>query len=72
MLTYVHLALLLMPSALAGNSVAMLSIAVYSAVVGVYVVEAGDIGGGVEDDVPAGEDARQDGQLPANGHEVHA
>ena len=37
-LTYVHLALLLMPSALAGNSVAMLSIAVYSAVVGVYVV----------------------------------
>lgn len=37
-LTYVHLALLLMPSALAGNDVAVLSIAVYSVVVGAYVV----------------------------------
>lgn len=38
LLTYVHLALLLIPSALAGNSVAVLSIAVYSVVVGAYVV----------------------------------
>ena len=38
LLTYVHLALLLMPSAAAGNSVAVLSIAVYSAVVGAYAV----------------------------------
>ena len=38
LLTYVHLALLLMPSATAGNSVAVLSIAVYSAVVGAYAV----------------------------------
>ena len=37
-LTYVHLALLLMPSALAGNDVAVLSIAVYSIVMGAYVV----------------------------------
>ena len=37
-LTYVHLALLLMPSAVAGNGVAVLSIAVYSAVMGAYVV----------------------------------
>lgn len=37
-LTYVHLALLLMPSAMAGNDVAVLSIAVYSIVVGAYVV----------------------------------
>ena len=33
-LTYVHLALLLMPSAVAGNEVAVLSIAVYSVVMG--------------------------------------
>ena len=38
LLTYVHLALLLMPSAAAGNSVAVLSIAVYSIVMGAYVV----------------------------------
>lgn len=38
LLTYVHLALLLMPSALAGNQVAVVSIAVYSVVVGAYVV----------------------------------
>ena len=38
LLTYVHLALLLMPSAMAGNNVAVLSIAVYSIVVGAYVV----------------------------------
>ena len=37
-LTYVHLALLLMPSALAGNDVAVLSITVYSIVMGAYVV----------------------------------
>ena len=37
-LTYVHLALLLMPSAVAGNGVAVLSIAVYSVVMGAYVV----------------------------------
>ena len=37
-LPYVHLALLLMPSALAGNDVAVLSIAVYSIVMGAYVV----------------------------------
>ena len=37
-LTYVHLALLLMPSAVAGNEVAVLSIAVYSVVMGAYVV----------------------------------
>lgn len=37
-LTYVHLALLLMPSALAGNQVAVVSIAVYSVVMGAYVV----------------------------------
>ena len=37
-LTYVHLALLLMPSALVGNTVAVVSIAVYSAVMGAYVV----------------------------------
>lgn len=37
-LTYVHLALLLMPSAMAGNNVAVLSIAVYSIVMGAYVV----------------------------------
>ena len=37
-LTYVHLALLLMPSAAAGNDVAVLSIAVYSIVMGAYVV----------------------------------
>ena len=37
-LTYVHLALLLMPSALAGNDVAVLSIAVYSIVMGAYVI----------------------------------
>lgn len=38
LLTYVHLALLLMPSAVAGNGVAVLSIAVYSVVMGAYVV----------------------------------
>ncbi|MCI8425331.1 MAG: hypothetical protein HFJ72_06705 [Adlercreutzia sp.] len=38
LLTYVHLALLLMPSALAGNQVAVVSIAVYSIVVGAYAV----------------------------------
>lgn len=38
MLTYVHLALLLMPSAVAGNSVAVLSIVVYSVIMGAYVV----------------------------------
>lgn len=38
LLTYVHLALLLMPSALAGNDVAVLSIVVYSAVVVAYAV----------------------------------
>ena len=37
-LAYVHLALLLMPSAAAGNDVAVLSIAVYSIVMGAYVV----------------------------------
>ena len=37
LLTYVHLALL-MPSAAAGNDVAVLSIAVYSVVMGAYVV----------------------------------
>ena len=37
-LTYVHLALLLMPSAAAGNGVAVLSIAVYSIVMGAYVI----------------------------------
>ena len=37
-LTYAHLALLLMPSAMAGNNVAVLSIAVYSIVMGAYVV----------------------------------
>ena len=37
-LTYVHLALLLMPSAAASNDVAVLSIAVYSVVMGAYVV----------------------------------
>ena len=38
LLTYVHLALLLGPSALAGRDTALISIAVYSAVVGFYVV----------------------------------
>lgn len=37
-LIYVHLALLLMPSAMAGNQVAVVSIAVYSVVVGAYVI----------------------------------
>lgn len=37
-LTYVHLALLLMPSAMVGNDVAVLSIVVYSVIMGVYVV----------------------------------
>ena len=37
-LTYVHLALLLMPSALVGNTVAVASIAVYSVIMGAYVV----------------------------------
>lgn len=37
-LTYVHLALLLMPSALVGNTVAVVSIAVYSVIMGAYVV----------------------------------
>ena len=34
--------------------------------------QARHVGGGVEGDVTAGEDAGEDGQLPANGHEVHA
>ena len=38
LLIYVHLALLLMPSALAGNQVAVISIVVYSAIVGAYAV----------------------------------
>lgn len=38
LLTYVHLALLLMPSAMVGNQVAVISIVVYSVVVGAYVV----------------------------------
>lgn len=38
LLTYVHLALLLMPSALVGNTVAVVSIAVYSVIMGAYVV----------------------------------
>lgn len=38
LLMYVHLALLLMPSALAGNQVAVISIAVYSVIVGAYTV----------------------------------
>lgn len=37
-LTYAHLALLLMPSAAAGNQVAVVSIAVYSVVMGAYAV----------------------------------
>ena len=37
-LTYVHLALLLMPSAMVGNDVAVLSIVVYSVIMGAYVV----------------------------------
>ena len=38
LLIYVHLALLLMPSALAGNQVAVISIVVYSVIVGAYAV----------------------------------
>lgn len=38
LLIYLHLALLLAPSAAVGNSVAVLSIAVYSVVVGAYVL----------------------------------
>lgn len=38
LLIYAHLALLLAPSALAGNDVAVLSIVVYTVVVGAYVV----------------------------------
>lgn len=38
LLTYVHLALLLMPSAMVGNQVAVISIIVYSVVVGAYVI----------------------------------
>ena len=38
LLIYAHLALLLAPSALAGNDVAILSIVVYTAVVGAYIV----------------------------------
>ncbi|MEC4271611.1 ferric reductase-like transmembrane domain-containing protein [Adlercreutzia sp. R25] len=38
LLTYVHLALLLMPSALSGSQVATVSIIVYSLVAGAYVV----------------------------------
>lgn len=37
-LIYLHLALLLMPSAVAGNQVAVLSIVVYSLITGAYVV----------------------------------